>query len=106
MTERRSLIDQVAIITGAGRGIGAATARLFAGEGAHVVCAARSEQEIAGVAESIREAGGSARAIRCDVTRPDDIAGLIGGALSWRGQVDILINNAGTCQPVSGSGFK
>ncbi len=66
------LKDKVAVITGAGRGIGEAIAVAYAAEGAKVVCAARSEDEIGRVAERI-----NGTAIQCDVSKEDDIKNLI-----------------------------
>lgn len=91
--------SQVALITGAGRGIGAATARLLAATGYKVVCSARSENEITAVAKDICEAGGEAIAIPCDVTKKDQVESLWARSLEAFGVVDILINNAGTCEP-------
>ena len=84
------LADQVAIVTGAGRGIGKAIAVAFAAEGAKVVCAARSGQEIDAVADEI---GG--RAIACDVAKEAQVRGLIEQTLAAYGRIDILVNNAG-----------
>ncbi|MDF1662817.1 MAG: SDR family NAD(P)-dependent oxidoreductase [Planctomycetota bacterium] len=91
--------SQVALITGAGRGIGAATARLLASKGHKIICSARSENEISAVAEEIRQAGGEAVAIPCDVTKKAEVESLIAGSLEAFGALDILINNAGTCDP-------
>ena len=84
------LDGKVAVVTGAGRGIGRAIAIAYAKEGAKVVCSARSVDEIEAVAA---EVGGTA--IRCDVTDEADIRALIDGALAAYGRIDILINNAG-----------
>lgn len=90
------LLDgKVAIITGSGRGIGAAAAYLFAQEGAAVVVSdldpAPAEETVA----SIRGAGGRATAIAGDVTDPDFPAQLVKGTLDAYGAIDILVNNAG-----------
>lgn len=92
---RIGLGDRVAVVTGGGRGIGAATARLLGEAGARVVVAARSPAEIEGVAEEIRRAGGRAEAVPCDVTDRDSIARLRATAEEHFGPVDILIANAG-----------
>ena len=84
------LDGKVAVVTGAGRGIGRAIAIAYAKEGAKVVCSARSVDEITAVAA---EVGGTA--IRCDVTDEADIRALIDGALAAYGRLDILVNNAG-----------
>jgi NAD(P)-dependent dehydrogenase (short-subunit alcohol dehydrogenase family) len=86
---------RVAIVTGAGSGIGRATAQRFALEGAKVVCAdvnvAGSEETVA----SIREAGGDARAVRCDVSDAASVAALVDGAVKGLGKLDIVANVAG-----------
>ena len=84
------LTDQVAVVTGAGRGIGKAIAEAYAKEGATVVCAARSMDEIDAVASQI---GG--KAIQCDVSEEADIRGLMERTLAEVGPIDILVNNAG-----------
>ncbi len=84
-----------AVITGGGRGIGAAVARRLAGLGARVVVAARGTGEIEAVATSLRSGGTEAWAVRCDVTDPADIDRLFGAARERLGSVDILVNNAG-----------
>ncbi len=84
------LENQIAIVTGAGRGIGKAIAEAYAAEGAHVVCAARSVDEIDKVAKTI---GGSA--IPCDVSHEKSIQSLIDNVVDQHGRIDILVNNAG-----------
>lgn len=92
----KALEGKVAVITGAGRGIGAATARLFAIEGAKVVLASRTAGEINQVAETIRASGGQALAVSTDVTSEASVQALFNEALKSFGRVDILINNAGS----------
>ncbi len=89
------LDGRVAVVTGGGRGIGAATARLLAGAGARVVVAARTAGEIEVVAEEIRKTGGSAEAVPCDVTDAAAIVRLRTAAEARFGTVDILVANAG-----------
>ena len=84
------LKDKVAIVTGAGRGIGKAIAEAYAKEGASVVCSARSVDEIDAVAAAT---GGLA--IPCDVADETDIRKLIDGTTDAYGRIDILVNNAG-----------
>lgn len=84
-----------AVVTGAGRGIGAAVARGLAEAGADVVLAARTEAEIERVAQSLSAAGARAFAVRCDVTEPADVRRLRDAAVERLGTVDILVNNAG-----------
>jgi NAD(P)-dependent dehydrogenase (short-subunit alcohol dehydrogenase family) len=93
------LKDKVAIVTGAASGMGAATARLFAREGARVVVADLLEAEGAAVAKEIGDAGGEARFQKLDVTSEADWAAVVADTLSAYSKIDILINNAG----VSGS---
>ncbi|RME65814.1 MAG: SDR family oxidoreductase [Caldilineae bacterium] len=97
---RRKLQGQVAIITGAGRGIGAAAARLLAQAGAAVVLTARSEQEIEAVAQAIRQENGQAIAVPADVSDYAQIEEVVEAALDQFGRVDILVNNAGIVWPL------
>lgn len=84
-----------AVVTGGGRGIGAAVARALADAGAAVVVAARSRDEIGGLADELRAEGHDAAAIPCDVTVPEDVEALARQAEELLGGVDILINSAG-----------
>jgi meso-butanediol dehydrogenase / (S,S)-butanediol dehydrogenase / diacetyl reductase len=84
------------IVTGAGRGIGEATARRFAAEGADVLVLARTEAEVSAVADSIRTGGGRAWHEVADVSNPADVDRLVQRASDrWDGQIDVLVNNAG-----------
>ncbi len=96
-SSEKQLSGKVAIITGAGRGIGAATARLFAREGARVVIASRHEEELHNVAEAIeRECGtGVVMALRADIAEETSVKNLFQKSLKAFGPVDLLINNAG-----------
>jgi len=76
------LADKIIVITGAGRGIGAAAARLFAAEGATVVLASRSADELAQVAATIEAAGGRASWLRTDATIDADLRALVSFALA------------------------
>lgn len=82
-------------MTGGGRGIGAATARALAAEGARVVVASRTEAEVESVAGDIAGAGGEAWGVPCDVTDADSVAALAEAAGERMGTVDILVNSAG-----------
>lgn len=86
------------LITGASRGIGAATAREFAESGANVVLLARSSDAINALAEQI---GPAALAIACDVSRYSDVAAAVEAAVAKFGGLDVVINNAGVIEPVS-----
>ena len=89
------LSNQTAIITGAASGMGKAMAILFAAEGARVVAADLHQAELDTVVESIRQSGGTAIGIPCNVSLESDIRSLIAGAMEHFGSVDILVNNAG-----------
>jgi 2-hydroxycyclohexanecarboxyl-CoA dehydrogenase len=87
---------RVGLVTGGGRGIGAATARLLAKRGAAVALAARTDDEVASVAEEIEARGGTALPLRMDVTDEASVASGFERARSELGPVTILVNNAGT----------
>lgn len=89
------LKDKVAIVTGSGRGIGAATARLFAQHGAKVVVTDIDLAPAEETVNAIKEAGGTALAVAADVTDDAGIEELIGQTVSNYGGIDILVNNAG-----------
>src|SRR5690242_4987603 len=89
------LQDKIAVITGTATGIGEATARLFAKEGARVFLLDRDEDLNRTVTESIRSSGGWAQAFTVDVRRAAEIATAVKAAADQFGQIDILINNAG-----------
>lgn len=99
MSTQNLLQDQVAIVTGAGRGIGRATALALAQAGAAIVLAARSETEIAGVKEEIKRNGGQALAIPTDVSDMSQVDHLLVLTLRAFKQVNILVNNAAVIQP-------
>lgn len=88
------LQGKVAIITGAGQGIGASTARRFAEEGASVVLAARSEDKLAAVAAEIQDAGGRALVKPTDITDEAAVRDLVAAAVETFGRLDIVVNNA------------
>ncbi|RMH19236.1 MAG: SDR family oxidoreductase [Acidobacteria bacterium] len=89
------LSDKRAVITGGGRGIGAATARLLAAEGASVVVAARSAGQLEELVEELRSAGHEAFAVPCDVTDPQQVEHLREATIEHLGGADVLVNNAG-----------
>src|SRR5438105_13018050 len=92
---QQPLREEVAIVTGAGSGIGAATARELGRRGAAVVLAARRERELEAQAKAVRVAGGEAAAIPTDVADPAQVAGLVEHAEATFGRIDVLVNNAG-----------
>ncbi len=91
----KRLQDKVAIITGGNSGVGAATAALFAREGAKVVISARREAQLEEVAAKIREEGGEVMPVVSDISKADDAKALVAAVLEKYGKIDILINNAG-----------
>jgi len=94
------LQGKAALITGASRGIGAAAAREMASQGARVVLAARSGDEIAAIAAEINDAGGDALAVTCDVSDYAAVAAAVARCHSTFGAVDVLVNNAGVIEPI------
>jgi len=95
------LDDQVAIVTGGGRGIGRAIALAFAKRGANVTIAARTESQINQVAEEIRAFGRKALAVKADMSRLSEIQNLISKTIEEFGQIDVLVNGAGIWTPKS-----
>jgi NAD(P)-dependent dehydrogenase (short-subunit alcohol dehydrogenase family) len=89
------LQGKVALVTGAASGIGAATARLFAREGARVMLADIQDAPGRTVADQIAADGGIARYVHCDVATAEDVAGMVRAAVTAFGRLDILVNNAG-----------
>jgi 3-oxoacyl-[acyl-carrier protein] reductase len=90
------LTGKVGLVTGASRGIGAATVRSLAAYGAKVVLTARSADAIEQVAANIRADGGDASAVVCDVARFADIEAAVRHTIGRYGRLDILVNNAGS----------
>jgi len=90
-----TLAGRGAVVTGGGRGIGAAVAHALSAEGARVVVSARTKKEIEGVASELRGRGAEAWAVPCDVTDEESVHRLARDARHALGQVEILINNAG-----------
>ncbi|MFM2130197.1 MAG: hypothetical protein RL477_1743, partial [Pseudomonadota bacterium] len=86
------LAGRVAIVTGAGRGIGVAYAKRYAEEGARVVCADILDPQ--STVDTIRQAGGEAIGVRADVTDAKAVAAMAARAIEAYGKIDILLNNA------------
>ena len=94
----KRLDGKVAIITGSNSGVGAATAKLFAKEGAKVVISARRLPQLEEVAEQIRAEGGEVLIVQTDVSKNEDAENLVAKTVEAFGKVDILVNNAGVLE--------
>jgi len=97
--EAFSLPGRVAIVTGAGRGIGAATARTYAEAGADLVLAARTKEQLDAVADDIRAMGRRALVIPCDVNENEAVEDIVAQAMNEFGRIDVVVNNAGGSMP-------
>jgi 7-alpha-hydroxysteroid dehydrogenase len=97
--DRFRLDDKVAVITGGGRGLGAAIALAFAEVGADVVIASRTQSELDAVAEKVRGAGRRAHTVAADLAHPEVTAQLAGQAVEAFGRLDIVVNNVGGTMP-------
>ena len=89
------LDGKVAVVTGASSGIGEATVRSLAAEGAAVVAGARRKERLDGLVEEVTQGGGKTIAVECDVTNEDQAHDLVQKAVEEFGKIDILVNNAG-----------
>lgn len=92
------LDNKVAIITGSNSGVGAATAQLFAKEGAKVVICARRLNKLEEVAQTIRDNGGEVLVVQTDVSKVEDCENLVAKTVETFGRVDVLVNNAGVLE--------
>jgi 7-alpha-hydroxysteroid dehydrogenase len=99
ITDKFRIDDQVAVVTGAGRGIGAATAKALAEAGADVVISSRTEDQLREVAEHIEKVGRRAVIVTADLSDLDAVAGLAAAAKEQLGRLDIVVNNAGGSMP-------
>ena len=97
--DRFRLTDRVAVVTGAGRGIGAATAVALAEAGADVVIAARTEEDLRAVADQVAAAGRKAHVFAADLSDPSVAATLAEAAVDAFGRLDIVVNNMGGALP-------
>ncbi|MDO0924271.1 SDR family oxidoreductase [Streptomyces sp. TG1A-8] len=89
---------KVAFVSGAGRGIGAAAARLFTREGARVLLAARTEARLEEVTEQVRAAGGTADYVVCDLADPAGVRAAVDRAVGLYGRLDVAFNNGAAIQ--------
>ena len=92
------LTGQVAIVTGARRGMGRTHALVLAKAGARVAVSDISQEDCEKVLEEIKRAGGEAIAVKCDVTKKEEVDKMVGAAIKKWGRVDILVNNAGIAE--------
>ncbi|MHA7839533.1 MAG: SDR family NAD(P)-dependent oxidoreductase [bacterium] len=97
--EQFRLTDRVALVTGAGHGIGRAIALALAEAGADVVCCSRTRSDLDETVRQIREYGREGLALRCDVLETYQMEGLVESALERFGRIDVLVNNAGGALP-------
>lgn len=108
MTDKNRFLGKWVVVTGAGRGIGRATAERFAREGANLALLARSQHEVNAAAEAIREQGATVLPIAADVSDPESVEQAVEQIVRQAGSIDVLINNAGISVPETfvGTGFR
>jgi NAD(P)-dependent dehydrogenase (short-subunit alcohol dehydrogenase family) len=100
-SENRSFAGKVAFVTGAANGIGRAAALAFAREGVNLVVGDISEQGNQETARMVEELGARALAVRCDVTRAEDVEAALDQAVDTLGRLDFAFNNAGSEQAIT-----
>jgi 3-oxoacyl-[acyl-carrier protein] reductase len=100
MSESIITEGRVALVTGAGRGIGRAISLALAGAGARLIVLARTSAEVQETAQLIRAQGGDALAVTADVSQWDDVCRAVSYAAEQMGPIDILVNNAGIQSPI------
>ena len=100
------LADKAVVITGAGSGVGRASALLFAAEGAKVVVADLQDDWAAETVRLITDAGGTASAVHCNVTVESDVEGAVAACVAEHGRLDIMFNNAGVTGMKPGQTFE
>jgi NAD(P)-dependent dehydrogenase (short-subunit alcohol dehydrogenase family) len=93
------LKDKVALVTGAGKGIGKAVSLVFAAEGANLIICSRTKSQIEETAEAVRAAGRECVAVVAAVEKAADVTRMVSDGLSRFGKIDVLVNNAGISNP-------
>ena len=101
LIQSQDFSGRTALVVGASRGIGRATAEVLAGYGAHVVLCARGSEAVTEAADAINTSGGSAEGHACDVTDYVAVKALVDDVVSQRGALDLLVNNAGVIEPLA-----
>ncbi len=99
LLDRFSLVGRVALVTGAGRGIGAGCAKAFAEAGADVAITARTEDQLESVASEVRALGRKALVVPADASDLDALAAFTEAAMSEYGRIDVVVNNVGGSMP-------